>query len=98
MLGQTVKTNRFGNEEMKIVDDKGGHVTIVKYPESIRLDSGVAGHVTSRTVCGVGGIENIRNLEDLDANIAGVRRINRLSDVKKEKLVAFLETFRIILS
>lgn len=93
MLGMVVK-NKYGNEELKVKDEKGGHVTIIKYPEDVRYCSGEIGMVASYTADGVGGTEILRTVEDIDKNMEAIKRINRLTDCQKEVLLDFLLDIR----
>jgi hypothetical protein len=91
----TVTTNQFGNKELTINDTKGGHVTIVKFPKELRTSINRLGYVESLTHNAIGGKDNIYTVQDIDDNIEGIKRINRINDKEKALLIDFLLDMRI---
>lgn len=85
-----VVTNKYGNKELRVNDSKGGHLTVVLYPDELRHSTGKIGLVASYTNDNVGGTEVIRTKEDIDLNIAGIERIRRLDTGSKQPLIDFL--------
>lgn len=86
--------NRYGNDELTIKQENGGHVTIIKYSEENRIGAGMVGYVESFTSNNIGGTDNIKTAKDIDDNIEGIKRINRITEDEKALLIDFLLDIR----
>lgn len=90
----TLFKNKWNNDELRIDDALGGHVSVVKLNKEVNSGSDIIAIVASTVAYGPSATESIRTLKDLDDNIDGINRIRRISQQDKQLLIDFLLDIR----